>query len=61
MQKKGSAEQGEKFLQQQLQKNPNNELSQWTLNKYEEKNFNLTQNSTNNSNYRVLQQWIAMQ
>lgn len=61
MQKTGKAEDAEKFLQQQLQKNPNNELSQWVIHAFEEKKLNLSQAAANNSNYKVLQQWIMMQ
>jgi len=61
LQKKGNKEQGERFLQQQLEKNPNSELAQWTINTYKGKNFQLTNEASTNSNYKVLQHWIDIE
>ena len=61
MKEKGNKEQGEKFLQQQLSKNPANKILQWTINTYEQKNFQVPEDVSGNSNYKVLQQWIEMQ
>ena len=48
-------------MQQQLEKNPNSELAQWTINTYKGKNFQLTNVASTNSNYKVLQQWIDIE
>jgi tetratricopeptide (TPR) repeat protein len=61
MQEKGDKKQGERFLQQQLEKYPNNKLLQWTINTYEGKNSQLSEEGSASSNYTVLQKWVEMQ
>jgi tetratricopeptide (TPR) repeat protein len=61
LQKTGRAEDAEKFLQQQLNNNPDNSFAQWTMNTYKGKDFKLPTDMSANMHYRVLQQWIVMQ
>lgn len=61
LQKTKGKEEGEKFLQQQVDKNPNSNIAKWTLNVYQEKHFELPENTRTNVDYRVLQQLLTMQ
>ena len=61
LQKTGKAEQAEKFLQGWLNKSPNNPLAHWAMNIYKGEEFNLPEGKRTDTDYKIIQQWIAMQ
>jgi tetratricopeptide (TPR) repeat protein len=61
LQKTGKAEQGEKYLQNWMNKSPNNKLAEWAMNIYQGKKFVLPEETRTNTDYIVIQQWMEMQ
>ena len=59
LKKTGKPDQAQTYLQQLLNKNPDNVWAQWTMNAYNGKAYKLPDTNTADVNYRVLKNWMA--
>ena len=58
--KTGNPDEAQKYLQQLLNKNPDNVWAQWTMNTYNGKVYELPEINSTDVNYKVLKNWIAI-
>lgn len=60
LEKTGKPDQAQTYLQQLLNKNPDNVWAQWTMNAYNGKAYKLPDTKTADENYMVLKNWISI-